>query len=141
MHLPLLAFIQDDWLGYGGQYNDPVPCIRTEPAQPEPDPFAGNDQSASRSACNLIKGARAALDELLDGRSEKEYALKLRRTGTNWNIEDDRAACLEVAAYALVRGAVPKLEEFFGRQLGTQNVDRAKTNMSTCLADTNERRS
>jgi hypothetical protein len=66
---------------------------------------------------------------------------QLRGIATNWRIEPDEVACLEVAAYALVAAARPDLEKFFegGKLLGPQDAERFAHSKSRCLAQADAR--
>jgi predicted acylesterase/phospholipase RssA len=117
LHLPLMTFIRDDWLGYDGQYGNSVSCSEVH--------------FAIERACALETRAR----RWVANEDKAELRDMLRRIDTDWRIEPDQVACLEVAAYALVDGARPELEKFFGHDkvLRPQNAARFARVMRKCL--------
>ena len=125
LNLSLLTLVRDQWLGYDGQY-DATRC----PEPPSAPPAApGTEEAAVERACALEKRVR---DQVAD---VPGLGKKLRGIATNWHIEPDEAACLEVAAYALVAATRPELQEFFdGRKvLGPQDADRFAKTKTRCM--------
>jgi predicted acylesterase/phospholipase RssA len=130
LHLPLMALMRDNWVGYDGQYADPE-CPEGSAAGLE---GAATGRSAFERACALVNGARGELDQLTEVERDT-FQDKLGHIDTDWRIEPDEVACLEVAAYALVAAARPELQEFLGSDnvLGPQDGARFTQNMGRCL--------
>ncbi len=125
LNLPLLMLVNDHWLGYDGQYGTTrCPEAASAPARP------GTERFALERACALAKSARAQVADVEPGLGKK-----LRGISTNWRIDPDQVACLEVAAYALVAAARPELEKFFAGEkvLGAQDAARFAQNKSQCV--------
>ena len=125
LHLPLMALLRDNWVGYDGQYADPE-CRAGAPA--------GADGSAFERACALVDQARGQLDQLSEAERDA-FQDKLGRIDTDWRIDADEVACLEVAAYALVAAARPELQEFFSgdKILKAQDAARFRNDIDRCL--------
>jgi NTE family protein len=125
LSLSLMILVREHWLGYDGQY-DATACPEA-PSNPRAAP--GTEPFAIERACILEKRAREQVADVpgLDK--------KLRGIGTTWRIEPDQAACLEVAAYALVAAARPELEQFFAGEkvLAPQDADRFANSKRRCL--------
>lgn len=130
LHLSLLTLIRDGWLGYDGQYGESTACPEDRSARSTGTPLGGTEDFAMERACALQAMAR---NSVADG----DWSIlqrKLRRINTDWRIEPDEVACLEVAAYALVAGARPELQKFFGdKQLKPQVAARFDRNKRECL--------
>jgi hypothetical protein len=138
LHLSLLTLINNNagqqrpqdartWLGYDAQYEAPTTCSGSPPV-----PAAGHvnpEQAAVERACALAKTALAQVADM------PGFVVKLRGIPTDWSIQPDQTACLEVAAYALVAAARPELEKFFAGQkvLKPQDADRFAHDRSACL--------
>ena len=129
LHLALMTFIRDDWLGYDGQYGSLRKCPEGPPVHPD---GSGTDRFAFERACALEKEARGQLAD------EDRATLrdKLSRINTDWRITPDEVACLEAAAYALVAAARPELQEFLGgdKVLRPQDAARFDRSKSKCFA-------
>jgi predicted acylesterase/phospholipase RssA len=125
LNLPLLMLVNGRWLGYDGQYG--TTTCPNGPSGPSAGP--GTEQFALERACALAKSAR---DQVAD--VQPELGQKLRGISTNWRIDPDQVACLEVAAYALVAAARPELEKFLAGEkvLGPQDAARFAQNKSQC---------
>jgi predicted acylesterase/phospholipase RssA len=126
LNLSLLMLVRDQWVGYDGQYGSLAQC----PDGPSMPP-AGREteQFAIERACALQRRTR---DQVAD---VPELGKRLRDIGTDWRIESDEVACLEVAAYALVAAARPELEKFFegDKLLKPQDARRFADDKKTCL--------
>jgi predicted acylesterase/phospholipase RssA len=125
LHLSLLVLVRDHWLGYDGQYDS----TRCPEAASVPPAGPGTEQFAIERACALEQRAREQVADVpgLDR--------KLRGIGTNWRIEPDQVACLEVAAYALVAAVRPELQTFFEGEkvLRPQDAARFADSKRRCL--------
>jgi hypothetical protein len=139
LHLPLIALIDQNWSEYGGEFKDPLKCNQDMPPQPRVQ-SENNDGEAARISCQVLMGARNVVNELLEGRGIKAYETKLRTIPTTWDIDNDQAACLKVAAYALVQGGFMELDKFFDGELEQHEGARARAvrNMDICLPNTNK---
>jgi NTE family protein len=138
LHLSLLTLINNNagqqrpqnartWLGYDAQYEAPTTCPGNPPAPPAGP--GDTEQAAVARACALAKTALAQVAGM------PEFVVKLRGIPTDWRIQPDQAACLEVAAYALVAAARPELEKFFAGEkvLKPHDADRFAHDRSACL--------
>jgi len=126
LNLSLLILANNGWLGYDGQYDGITECPEG-PVEHAAGP--GTEQLAVDRACAMERRAR---DQVAD---VPGLGRKLRGIGTNWRIEPDEVACLEVAAYALVAAARPELEKFFeGRKvLQPQDAKRFAQDKDKCM--------
>lgn len=130
LHLSLMTFVRDSWLGYDGQYGESTECPEDRSARSTGTSAGGTQDFAMERACALQAVAR---NSVADG-DRSILQDKLRRIDTDWRIEPDEVACLEVAAYALVAGARPELQKFFGdKQLKPQVAARFDRNKRECL--------
>jgi predicted acylesterase/phospholipase RssA len=125
LNLSLLILAREQWLGYDGQYG-----ATTCPERPSgPSAGPGTEQFALERACALAKSAREQVADV------PGLGKKLRGISTNWRIDPDQVACLEVAAYALVAAARPELEKFVQGEkvLGPQDAARFAQSKSRCV--------
>jgi hypothetical protein len=127
LHLSLLSLIKEkSWAGYDGQYSPFKEC----------DDFAGPQAEVS----DLVRMARRDIERACALKNKASdlvigvpgLANRLKSIETDWRIKPNNVACLEVAAYALVAGARPELEEFFGKELRTQDAKRFEKYKSDC---------
>jgi predicted acylesterase/phospholipase RssA len=122
VHLALMTFIRDNWVGYDGQYGRIEECPRTPPTGSALSAAPDRDSRAVERACALEAIARRELGNG-DGEGIRN---KLLRIDTDWRIRPDEVACLQVAAYALVAGARAELQKFFGPGKPLKQQDKAR---------------